>query len=356
MLRLTHAWAGTFLSLLLAVLGLSGALLVFKNDYVRASVPEARHSALTDPASLAAAITKVEQTYDPVTLQYMTFGNDELGVHHLGFKDEASAYLNVQGVAVTTWEKNGRFEDWLFDLHRHLLSGDTGEVIAGIAALLAAFICLTGLVIWWPTRQSWRARVIPKTLARRDLVSTHRNLGIIMALPIIATTLTGASLAFPDQTRYVLAAMLSSRELPKPPKVGVGQVDWAVAMTRAQAAYPQAKLRRILWPKKPGDPVIIRLKQADEWNPTGRTIVWIDPATSQIAGTIDALKLQNAQAAYNLIYPLHAAKLGTGAGARLVDLVTALTGLALATLGLVGAFSFVRTLSRPALTTNGARI
>ena len=60
MLRLTHAWAGTCLSLLLAVLGLSGALLVFKNDYLRAVVPTASATISLDAAAFAEAMVKID--------------------------------------------------------------------------------------------------------------------------------------------------------------------------------------------------------------------------------------------------------------------------------------------------------
>ena len=41
-LRTVHAWAGAILSLLLLVLGLTGTLLVFEDDWLRLTVPEAR--------------------------------------------------------------------------------------------------------------------------------------------------------------------------------------------------------------------------------------------------------------------------------------------------------------------------
>ena len=40
-LRSVHAWAGLCLALLVAVMALSGAALVFKDDYLRASFPQA---------------------------------------------------------------------------------------------------------------------------------------------------------------------------------------------------------------------------------------------------------------------------------------------------------------------------
>ena len=51
-IRLIHAWAGAILSLILAVLGLSGALLVFEDDWVRLTAGR-------DPAALSAKSCKL---------------------------------------------------------------------------------------------------------------------------------------------------------------------------------------------------------------------------------------------------------------------------------------------------------
>jgi uncharacterized iron-regulated membrane protein len=347
MLRLIHAWAGTFLSLLLAVLGLSGALLVFKNDYVRASVPTASASIKLDTVAFAKAIAKIDAEHGSRNIRFVTLANDRLGVHQVGFRDETAAYADANGELIMEWGKNGRIEEWLLDLHHHLLGGDTGEVAAGTAGLLAVIMTISGIGIWWPTLRMFSLRLIPISLKRADLMATHRNLGAVMALPLIFLALTGSSIVFADQSRWLLAQVLPSDELPKLPKASPGSLDWKVALTNAQAAFPDASLRLVIWPKKPTDPMTIRLRQPAEWHPNGRTLVWIDPSNSQILGTVDALKLKPAQSVFNALYPLHAAKLGTGISARLVDMISALTGLALATLGLIGAFSFVRSLAVP---------
>jgi uncharacterized iron-regulated membrane protein len=346
-LRLTHAWAGTFLSLLLAVLGLSGALLVFKNDYVRASVPTASTTIGLDATSFAKAVAKIEADHTSQDIRYITLASQQLGVHHVGFKDETAAFADANGDLVMEWGKNGRIEEWLLDLHHHLLGGDTGEVVAGVAGLLATIMTVTGIVIWWPTLRMFSLRLVPTSLKRADLIATHRNLGVVMALPIIFLALTGSSIVFADQSRSLLAQVLPSSEIPKPPKASPGSLDWKVALTKAEAAFPGATLRLVIWPKMSTDPMTIRLRQPAEWHPNGRTLVWIDPSNGQILGTVDALKLKPAQSVFNALYPLHAAKLGTGISARFVDIISALTGLALGALGIIGGLSFVRSLAVP---------
>jgi uncharacterized iron-regulated membrane protein len=344
--RLIHAWSGALLCLVLTVLGLSGSLLVFKADYVRATIPQARTILPTDPNSLARAITAIERTHGSDKLVYVNLGGQERGVHLAVLKDDTSTFADSQGRTILTWDKNGRLEDWVFDLHRHLLAGDTGELIAGLCALCAIGLCVTGFIVWLPTLRVFNLRVWPKSLARRDLIGSHRNLGAIMALPVTFLALTGATFAFPDQTKWTLAHILPSGELATPPNVTVQTsrvpTNWSLALSAAQQRFPDATLRLVIWPKKPTDPIAIRLRQPSEWNPNGRSLVWIDPATSQMIGSLDALALQPAQATYNVIYPLHAAKMGTGLIGRFVDILTAMTGLSLALLGIIGTFSFLK--------------
>nr|QQZ51734.1 PepSY domain-containing protein [Phenylobacterium glaciei] len=42
LIRTLHAWAGAILALILVILGLTGSLLVLREDWVKLTVPEAR--------------------------------------------------------------------------------------------------------------------------------------------------------------------------------------------------------------------------------------------------------------------------------------------------------------------------
>ncbi|OYW88723.1 MAG: hypothetical protein B7Z22_01785 [Hyphomonas sp. 32-62-5] len=74
-LRTAHAWAGAVLSLLIAVLGLSGSLLVFKKDYLRAVFPEARAPVSLAPSDLGPVLNGIEATYGPEGLLYVSLGD-----------------------------------------------------------------------------------------------------------------------------------------------------------------------------------------------------------------------------------------------------------------------------------------
>src|SRR3546814_1973289 len=66
------------------------------------------------------------------------------------------------------WE---RPELWIFDFHHHLFAGDNGEWVIGIAGLCGLFFVISGVILWWRTRGTFRFRLWPK----RDRKSTRLN-------------------------------------------------------------------------------------------------------------------------------------------------------------------------------------
>ncbi|MGZ9101245.1 MAG: PepSY domain-containing protein, partial [Brevundimonas sp.] len=252
-IRTLHAWAGAILSLLLVVLGLTGSLLVFENDWIALKHPEARAGFAADPAALGAAAERLEA--DHPGLRTVDFGGPQLGAHKLYLADEGLGLAAPDGATLDRWTGPARVEAFVFDLHHHLLAGETGEIVGGVAALAAVLLVLTGLVVWAPAWRATRLRVWPRSGRRGDLVSSHRNLGLISALPILIFCLTGAGMVFNDQARALLAP--NAPEPPPPPVVGTGEIDWPAALAAAQARFPDATLRMAGWPAGPGKPASI---------------------------------------------------------------------------------------------------
>lgn len=332
-LRTIHAWAGAILSLLLIVFGLTGSLLVFENDWIALKHPEARAGFAADPAVLGAAAERLEA--DHPDLRTVDFGGPQLGAHKLYLAEKDLGVAGPDGATLDRWTGPARVEAFIFDLHHYLLAGETGEIVGGVAALAAVLLVLTGLVVWAPAWRATRLRIWPRSARRGELVSTHRNLGLITAAPVLIFCLTGAGLVFHDQARALLAP--NAPEAPPAPEVGTGDIDWPAALAAAQARFPDATLRMAGWPAAPGEPASIRLKQPGEWHPNGRTRVLIDPTTSRVVHTLDAQTLTQGERAIHAIYPLHAGSVG----GWLYEWVTVLSGLALAALGGVGTWSFL---------------
>jgi uncharacterized iron-regulated membrane protein len=341
-LRTIHRWTGGLIGLLLAVLGLTGTLLLHEDAYLRATVPHAADAQVQDTAALATAATRIFGAQDRP--RSIVLATERLGLHKLAYKEEHAAYADQQGRIVQAWTSNwARPEAWLFDLHHHLVNGDTGEIFGGVAGLAGLGFVVTGLWLWWPTRRMFHFRLWPRMAKRAAIVHHHRDLGALVAPLLILSLTTGATMNlkwFSQALRAPFSSASVMEAASAPPKIPGGKLakdlDWARVIGAAQARYPGAEVRIIALPAKPGGLISVRLRQQVEWLPNGRTMAWFDPADGRMVATRDAQGLPLGSRIANLDYPLHAAKVG-GLAYRLVMTVS---GLALTLLGTLAVVTF----------------
>ena len=342
--RTAHAWAGAVLSLLLIVISLSGTLLVFKDDYIRATIDEAHNSLNPAPAVLSLITETVETRFSPGSIRSLVFAGPHLGISKLSLTSGKQIYINAKGAPVAILEDTARLEEWMFDLHHHLFAGDIGKFLTGIAGLAAAIIIITGLIALWPARRAFSFRIWPRTYTRTSLLAAHRNIGLLSALPLLVVVLTGTGIVFSSSTKSILS-VFNDKEVHAHTELitaGSGDIDWDLALHLAQEEFSGARIRSIRWPQNPGDPAIIRIKQASEWHPNGRTYIMIDPANSTIINIKNAETAPRGDRIFNTFYPIHAARLGAGMMGRFYDITMALFGLSMSLLGCLGLYTFLK--------------
>jgi uncharacterized iron-regulated membrane protein len=333
LIDLAHRWLGGLVGLILVVMGLSGAILAHKDAWIGLPGAHERPRQATEAVAARVAVLMADPEARPRSI---AFAAKDFGLDKLSYKGEAGAYADQTGAIVARWDtKWQRPEIWLFDLHHHLLTGDQGEIVAGVAALCGLGFVVTGLILWWPLRRSFEWRLWPRRFARFQILRHHRDLGAVMA-PLLALLLfTGAVMVFRPVAGLILGPGISaevqkSLKAPKAPEVALAaDPDWRAMVREARRLYPDAELRILSLPRKPGEAISLRLRQPEEWLPNGRTAVWFAPDTGAVVGTRDALKLSERVQAYNAIYPLHAGKVG-GLAWRVV---ITLGGLTLTILG-----------------------
>lgn len=349
-LDLVHRWAGGVIGLVLAVLGLSGAILVHKESWIL--LPHAGDARIADPGAVAAATERLLSAHPQA--QSIIFASDRFGLHQLRLPSGAGAYADQAGNIVTRWSSQWqRPELWIFDLHHHLLTGDTGETVTGIAGIAAMLFVVTGAILWWRTRRTFKFRLWPKRMSRPAIVMHHRDLGIVVAPLLLLSAVTGTMMIFRPFTALVVAPFSSPAQAfaaLKPPTLESGPLspapNWRAVIMTAHARFPDAQIRILAIPRKPGDPISIRMKRAAEWLPNGRSTLWFDAADGRLLAARDALAMPPGAQVFNTAYPLHAGKVG-GLGYRLLMTVS---GLAMALLGslTVWTFWFKRPRRRPA--------
>lgn len=344
-IRNLHAWGGLTLALLLMLSSATGSLLVWKEDYVKLTIAEARADFVPTPASLAQIAAAVEAQFDRNEVFNIQFATTEFPLTKVALLDTNYAYLDITGKVVDQWHMNERPEEWLYDLHHRLLLDDLGLTIVGLAAMALVVLVILGLMAFLPLRRHFSLQVLPRSLKRRELVSCHRNLGILVALPLLLTLLTGIVLAFPFQVEDVfLSDIRRTQEYSDAMVVGIDDItgegtgDWLPAFERTLAVFPGSTIRSATVPGSFSLQRVIGVQQPGEWNRNGTSHVYIDAELGYMDLRIDSTGFPAIERAYNAAYPLHTGKTGS----LLYKLFLTLVGIGVFCLGLFGLVSFIK--------------
>lgn len=344
-----HRWMGGLIGLLLALLGLTGTILLHKDAWIM--LPHSGDTQAQATALLANTAQRLmsDAAHRP---QSITFATSDFGLDRLTYADGSGAYVTQAGDPVAKWSSQWeRPELWLFDLHHHLVAGEWGETLIGIAALCRLFFLVSGVVLWWRTRQTFQVRLLPARFTRPAIVRHHRDLGVIVA-PLLAMSLvTGAVLVFrpmaallfgPGAPEEINLALSAPAARPGPV---AKEFDWAGMITRARERFPQAEVRSLSLPRNNDGLITLRMRGQQEWLPNGRTTVWFAADNGELVAARDAAELSRTVIAYNALYPLHAGKVG----GLLYRVVVTLSGFALTLLGslTVWTFWFARSKRKP---------
>jgi len=331
-LSFLHRWSGGFIGLLLALLGLTGMILVWEDTWI--SLPGA-HDPVIGQVDRLAAISERAAADGAIRI---TFASDAIGLHQVTKDGGAGAYLNQAGATVATWTSQWqRPELWLFDLHHHLFSGETGEIVTGIAGGFGLLFVITGSILWWRSRRAFRWRLLPGKLQPGPLVAHHRDIGILVAPLLLVSFLTGLSMVFPSATRVVLSPFGSIQRPASPPKIepAQGPAPLGMMLRQAQARFPKGELRRLLLPSKRSPAYAVRMRQPFEWNPNGRTAVYFD-GSAKLLRVDDPATTNRATAINESFYSIHTGR----SGGLLWKLAMTLSGLGLTLLGSLACWSF----------------
>jgi uncharacterized iron-regulated membrane protein len=278
-----HLWSGVAISLWAVLIGLSGSVLVFKDEIEAALHPEIFLAAT--PQRNSSRLASLEAVAQAVRRQHP---QHQLG----GFRG-----LNLDGRSAYAWifqtDSNGDlvqrrnvhfhpfsgellgtvlryegFPGWLENLHFFLLMGRPGLKVNGVMGTLLLLMCVSGAVLWWPgwrrlrdgVRIQWRARW--KRL-NHDL---HRVGGFAVAGLLALMAITGCYFGFHDAALGALRAAggmdaASGVTMLHPPKVdGSFQpqaMEIAIASAQESATADGRMVAHLAVPRKSGAVIVV---------------------------------------------------------------------------------------------------
>ncbi|ALN90054.1 PepSY-associated TM helix domain-containing protein [Lysobacter gummosus] len=341
-LKWLHLWLGLSAGTVFAIVALAGTVLAFQRELALWAYPQLQRSAATTPEQRSRALARIVGHWQTQGMSSLDLPSPQFPVWQGYFPDNERRYFDpASGELLLTRNTDNDLVLWLRDLHIHLLSGKTGEAVLGVVGIIALFMLLSGLYLWWPR---WSALAASLKWYRgpptRRWFSWHRGIGLWLLPLTLLAVLTGVSMIYDDVARGALStAFGDSTPAPKPPKLAArdAPIDWggvlraAEAATAKRAGLPGAQLRRISLPKPGSGLIALRARAVGEWHPVGRSMVWIDPYRGDVIGTLDATAQDRGVRAFDAIYPLHGGFVGGSAWQTLIALTGLLPGFLLVT-------------------------
>lgn len=329
-----HRWLGLTVGVLLVVAGLSGSLLVFRDEIDvalnphlrRVAPPIARESAAARASggSLQAALDAVARAYPAERASRVRMPRDPAGTYEVWLGSAPSRYVYVDPYTARVLGARRPTEfltGWLFQLHAHALAGDRGERVVGANGLVLAVLALTGLVVWWPGRRRLRAALVVRrdAGAARTTYDLHRAAGFYASAALLVAAVTGASLVFHETAERIAHALMGSRPArgAAPPKAAVAPVP---DLATSGAGRPSAdSLLALAARRQPGGTISyvylpgpagaggfrVRQRLREELHPNGRSTVTLDAGTGQVLRVEDGTRMPRGSRLYAALYPMH---------------------------------------------------
>ena len=277
-----HLWVGLILALYLIMMGLTGSILVFREELegwaglnpwrgiqtsgpqadpvavissVRATFPEARMISLSAP-------TRSNPLYIAVLQgRGRNFGTSSIAIHPV----TAQVLGRLPRRLPPGWAWLGVVRN----LHETLLFGRPGRQVNGILAGFLLLINLTGMVVWWPGLKAWtRALVVNFARSwRRVNFDMHRAVGFWTFAIVSFWGASGVYFGWSHETAR-LVDWISPLVSAMPPAVRVAPrvngtaADFRAMLATATRLDPDTTLRQIAFPASRRSPLEISMQRA----------------------------------------------------------------------------------------------
>ncbi len=342
-----HRWVGVALALFLALQGLSGAALAFRDvgnlllhgpalRVVPAGEP-LPVSALLDAVRAAhpgARVARVEYPAGPGRAFLFRLA-DGRGARYASVDPYSGAVL--RSAPLYAWPV-----ELLAQWHDNMLLGGPGANAVGLLGLGLLAMAATGPVLWWPGARRLGSAFTVRlgSGSYRAVLDLHRVPGAVLAAVLLLGALTGIAMAWRGPVLAALGTVLPTAPSPAPTvPPGDGPVmglDAVVALVRQDAGGLPVRNLRLLGPG--GTLVHVYLEDGGAGPPGAARQAWADARTGAILARAGGPGTPAGDALLEWMLPVHSGVVAGTAGRLLV----AVAGLGLAMLSITGLWVWTR--------------
>jgi uncharacterized iron-regulated membrane protein len=210
-----HLWTGLIVGLYIVAIGISGSILVFKEELMprpNVSVPAVDLRSCT-PEKLVSVVERVQRAY-PDKEAFLTACPQEADPFYLTTirekrkgprgsrapREQLAVYSHpLTGEVIGTANREASWVNWVEELHVNLLLSRSGRLWNGIGAATLLALVITGVVLWWPGTRTWKRALILNLRAswKRINWDLHSVTGLWTVAFTLMWALTGMYFTWP---------------------------------------------------------------------------------------------------------------------------------------------------------------
>jgi uncharacterized iron-regulated membrane protein len=323
-LRQIHLWVALVLCLPLVVLGVTGSILVYRHELGNLLEPPPRLTTQTGKPHtvvqiIAAVQTRIGKEFTPVLYEAPTAPEQPAILRLIAFRGAAKeprvidVLVDPVSLDLVRW-RHDPFPGFLrviIRLHGNLLMGRAGRIYVGWLGLVMLVLGISGLILWWPGRNRWRAAFLVKRGARglrlyRDL---HGAIGIWTFFVFISVSFSGVYLAFPQTVSAAIKTLLPSRDTSSSAPIvrgeGTQRIDADRAIAIALSTTPGARLISIRLPRRPEQPYRVSFLHPGDGRGAPEAAALINPWSGELLELVDPRRFAPAQTVLAWQGPIH---------------------------------------------------
>jgi uncharacterized iron-regulated membrane protein len=282
-----HLWVGLVSAAFVIVLGISGAIIAFENDYDHWFSPSLWYvTPQPQRESQQALADMVQQKFAPakVTAIYLQDSRDDLAQVYF-LSNDLEVHVNpYNGTILGTRDHAPRISEIVNVIHQlhirlvHIRIGstDVGKILVEIAGVEMFLMIPTGIWLWWRKKQysiSW------KSSWKRINWDLHSAVGIYSVLFLTLATVTGFFISF-ERPLYWLtkSGPLERVQAPRSSQPdGASQaVDLDAVLRASEEALPNAVSVAIGFPRGPKGVYAIQKRVPQDQSRSVHSSVYVD--------------------------------------------------------------------------------
>jgi uncharacterized iron-regulated membrane protein len=269
-----HLWVGIAIGLYMVIIGITGSVLVFRQELALLDLPRAwRQADVATPVSAGTVVARLTAAYPDhriVSLAAPAAFTPVFVATLSGSAGRVSVAADpATGEILGPMPRPAAWLSVIRRLHETLLIRGTGRVWNGVGAAVLLFLAATGLVNWWPGIRHWRRalKVDSRRGWRRINFDLHSAAGFWTLLLLSSWAVTGMYFAWPQPISQWVnswSPIVSAR----PPAVSVQPVssaapvpDLDTLIARASSIDPGTTLSSIFFPYSRQAPLQIIMRR-----------------------------------------------------------------------------------------------